>query len=150
MKFKKILEIALHRAIRNRNRNLIIGIPIMITMIILLVINMIQYSTKQYINSIKENIEMRTIDGIKYTETQYNEILSKLENIEHVEMVVDMYERQVYADTYSEKLKTENANGYISIRPINDKTCPDVIYGRKIQNNDKLINHIYQHQNLGF
>lgn len=137
MKFNKIMQISIHRAIRNKKRNLIVTIPIIFIMTFLLIINIIQYSMKEYIKQIEDNIELRTIDGINYTEAQYDQIIEKLQNIEHIEMIVDMQERQIYADQYCEQLKTENTNGYICTEPINSKTCPEVIKGRKIEEEDK-------------
>lgn len=111
MKFNRILEISLHRVLRNKKINLIIVVPVILIVVSMLIVNTIQYSTKQYIGKIKENIKLRTIDGIIYTESQYNQIIEKLQKIEHIEMIIDMYERQIYADEYCENLKTENTNG---------------------------------------
>lgn len=137
MKFNRILEISLHRVLRNKKINLIIVVPVILIVVSMLIVNTIQYSTKQYIGKIKENIKLRTIDGIIYTESQYNQIIEKLQKIEHIEMIIDMYERQIYADEYCENLKTENTNGYTYIQPVNEQICPEVIKGRKITEEDK-------------
>lgn len=137
MKFNRIIEISLHRVLRNRKTNLIIGVPIILIVVLLLIVNTIQYSTKQYIGNIEENIKLRTIDGITYTESQYKQIIEELQEIEHIEMIIDMYERQIYAEEYCEELKTKITNGYTYIQPINEQTCPEVVKGKKITNEDQ-------------
>lgn len=139
MKFDRIMEISINRVFRNRRRNLIIGMPIVMIMILLLVVNSIQYSTEKYIKKIENNIDLRTIDGINYTELNKEKVMAKLQEIKHVEMVIDMYERHIYAEEYCQQLKTESTNGYTSINPINTLTCPDVIKGRKITEEDKYV-----------
>lgn len=137
MNFKRVIEISIHRVFRNRKRNLIIGIPVIIVMILLLIVNSIQYSTKKYIEKISNNIELRSIDGICYTELNAEQIMKQLQEIPHIDMVIDMYERQIYADEYCEQLKTEVTNGYTYIQPINIQTCPNVIKGRMITEEDE-------------
>ena len=139
MKINKIFKISIHRVKQNKKRNLIIAIPIILITILLLTINIIQYSMENYIKSLENNLTMRTISSIRYSVFEYEEIIEKIENIEHVDMVIGEYEENIYGYKYCEQLKTKDADGYVKINPINTKTCPDITNGRKLQEDDKYV-----------
>lgn len=139
MKINKIFKLSLHRVKQNKKRNLIIAIPIILITILLLTINIIQYSMENYIKSLENNLTMRTISSIRYSVFEYEEIIEKMENIEHVDMVIGEYEENIYGYKYCEQLKTKDADGYVKINPINTKTCPDITKGRKLQEDDKYV-----------
>ena len=139
MKINKIFKISIHRVKQNKKRNLIIAIPIILITILLLTINIIQYSMENYIKSLENNLTMRTISSIRYSVFEYEEIIEKIENIEHVDMVIGAYEENIYGYKYCEQLKTKDADGYVKINPINTKTCPDITNGRKLQEDDKYV-----------
>ena len=139
MKINKIFKISIHRVKQNKKRNLIIAIPIILITILLLTINIIQYSMENYIKSLENNLTMRTISSIRYSVFEYEEIIEKIENIDHVDMVIGAYEENIYGYKYCEQLKTKDADGYVKINPINTKTCPDITNGRKLQEDDKYV-----------
>ena len=139
MKINKIFKLSLHRVKQNKKRNLIIAIPVILITILLLTINIIQYSMENYIKSLENNLTMRTISSIRYSVFEYEEIIEKMENIEHVDMVIGEYEENIYGYKYCEQLKTKDADGYVKINPINTKTCPDITKGRKLQEDDKYV-----------
>ena len=139
MKINKIFKISIHRVKQNKKRNLIIAIPIILITILLLTINIIQYSMENYIKSLENNLTMRTISSIRYSVFEYEEKVEKIENIEHVDMVIGEYEENIYGYKYCEQLKTKDADGYVKINPTNTKTCPDITNGRKLQEDDKYV-----------
>ena len=100
---------------------------------------MVYYSMQQYVKNIENNISLRTIDYINCLPSKYEETKEKLEQLEHVDMVVEMEERHVYTEQYCEQLKSETYSGQTSLAPINVKTCPEVIEGRKITEEDKYV-----------
>ena len=139
MKFRKILKISLQRVRYNKKRNLIIAIPIVLVVILLLIVNMVYYSMQQYVKSIESNISLRTIDNINCLPSKYEETKEKLEQLEHIDMVIEMDERHVYAEVYCEQLKSETYSGQTSLAPINVNTCPEVIMGRQINKEDEYV-----------
>lgn len=139
MKFRKILKISLQRVRYNRKRNLIIAIPIVLVVVLLLIVNMVYYSMQQYVKSIESNISLRTIDNINCLPSKYEETKEKLEQLQHIDMVIEMDERHVYAEVYCEQLKSETYSGQTSLAPINKKTCPEVIMGRQINEEDEYV-----------
>ena len=139
MNIKTIFRISLMRIKQNKKENLIVLIPIIITVIFLLFANMIRYSISSYLQDMERNIKLRTISSINYNEQDYEAIFEKLKTIKHIDMVVNQYERNIVATMYSRQLKTANADGSIYEMPINEKTCPDVVLGRKIKDDDKYV-----------
>ena len=97
MKINMIFSIAIKKLKQDFRRNLIIVIPIIVITILLLILNMIQYSIDAHIDSIRNNIELRTISGISYSDSNYEEVIDKLENIEHILMIADLYESNIFA-----------------------------------------------------
>ena len=139
MKFRKILKISLQRVRYNRKRNLIIAIPIVLVVVLLLIVNMVYYSMQQYVKSIENNISLREIDNITSSPSAYEETKEKLQQLEHIDMVIEMDERHVYAEEYCEQLNSETYSGQTSLAPINVNTCPDVIEGRQINEEDEYV-----------
>lgn len=139
MTFNKILDISIKRIKQNRKRNLILIVPLCFLLIILFSINMIIYSVSSQIENIQNSIELRTINGISYNQQNYNQILENLQSIDHIQMIADQYEQKVIAVETCENLKNSFADGYIKIKPINTKTCPEVICGRKISEADRYV-----------
>lgn len=139
MKINKIFSISIQKLKQDFKRNLIIIIPIIVITILLLILNMIQFSIDTYIDSIRNNIELRSISGIPYNESNYQEVIEKLEKIEHISIIVDLYERRVFAIQTCNELKSDTMDGNINIQPVNSLICPDVISGRKINDTDKYV-----------
>ena len=139
MKINKIFSISIQKLKQDFKRNLIIIIPIIVITILLLILNMIQFSIDTYIDSIRNNIELRSISGISYNESNYQEVIEKLEKIEHISIIVDLYERRVFAIQTCNELKSDTMDGNINIQPVNSLICPDVISGRKINDTDKYV-----------
>ncbi len=139
MTFNKILDISIKRIKQNRKRNLILIVPLCFLLIILFSINMIIYSVSSQIENIQNSIELRTINGISYNQQNYNQILENLQSIDHIQMIADQYEQKVIAVETCENLKNSFTDGYIKIKPINTKTCPEVISGRKISETDRYV-----------
>ncbi len=123
----------------NTKINIILIIIMSLILVNLLCSNLIAYSISQYINSFEKNIELRTIRGFSYSPNNYENIKEKIEKIENVEMVVSQYEKRVIATEYCKQFENGNTDGFIEIHPINVKTCPEIICGRRITNNDKYV-----------
>lgn len=138
MKSSKIIEISLHRIKQNRKRNLIVMLPVSTILIIMLVVNMIGYSMEQYIDNIKNNIDLRTIGGLMYKPDMYEETVKKIMEITNVEMVIGQDEERVMAKEICDKLKKGKADGTVYLKPVNKKVCPSVVSGRKIEDGDSL------------
>lgn len=151
MKLNKIVQITLKRFWNNKKRNMIIILPLTIMIVILTLINMVQYSIENYIKSLEENIEMRTIEGIAYIPEEYENILEKLQNIEHIDMVVKETESWIYADKKCDEIEYMSR---LSFEPANNTVCPEVLKGRKIEDNDEYVivlpNKIYNTEFGGY
>ncbi len=139
MKIKKIVKISLQRLRQNKKRNMIIVVPIILIVIILLMLNMIQYSVKEYIIGIADRLDLRETSQISYSPSNYENILEKIKDIEHVQMVKDEYGKFIIAGQYCKEFKSEKSEGEVRIEPANNKACPEVIEGRRIQSNDKYV-----------
>lgn len=137
MKINNIVKIAVKRVKQNRKRNTMLVLPLVIILVLLHCANMVQYSMQKYIESIEENIELRTIGGINYNSSKYNEILEKITQIEHIQMVTSELERHIFATIYCKQFITDKDEGNIEIKPINNRLCPEVIEGRKIEDSDE-------------
>lgn len=127
----------MNRFKQNRKRNMIVILPLTIMLIMMFVVNMIEYSMQEYINNIQDNIDLRSIKGLAYNPTTYEETVKKICSIEHVEMVVGQDEDRVIANEICEQFKYNRADGSIILKSINQKVCPEVIRGRKIEENDE-------------
>lgn len=136
MNLKKIVKLAVQRAIKNR-KNLIILIPLIIMTILILFSTTIHNSMNLYTNDIRFKTDMRTIYGISYMSSEYEEIIKKISNIDHIDMVIDQYESKIFAMLKSEQLRNGKTDGKVYETPVNQKTSPDVIIGRKIMDTDK-------------
>lgn len=138
MKINLVLKLALQNLLKNKKRNSIILLPLIIITILILFAITIQYSMQQYIKSIEDNIEMREL-GITYTPNTYEEIMEKLSKIEHIAMIVDQYESYVSAILSSKQFSNSVTDGSLYEKPANNKTCPEVIQGRKIEDSDSNV-----------
>ena len=136
MNLKKIVKLAVQRAIKSR-KNLIILIPLIIMTILILFSTTIHNSMNLYTNDIRFKTDMRTIYGISYMSSEYEEIIKKISNIDHIDMVIDQYESKIFAMLKSEQLRNGKTDGKVYETPVNQKTSPDVIIGRKIMDTDK-------------
>lgn len=139
MNFSTILKLSIQRVIKNRKRNTIVLIPLIIMIILLLFSIIIQYSMQSYANDIGVNIDMRTISGINYIPQQYQRIVEKLSSMEHIDMIVGQYDSRIVATVTCEQFQNGKTDGKVYEAPSNDKTSPDVIKGRKINNDDKYV-----------
>ena len=139
MNFSTILKLSIQRAIKNRKRNAIILIPLIIIIILILFSITIQYSMQSYVIDIGFNINMRTISGINYTPADYKEIIEKLLFINNIDMIVDQYESRIVAIVTCEKFQNGKTDGKVYETPTNAKTSPEVIKGRKISDDDQYV-----------
>lgn len=139
MNFCEIIKLAVQRAIKNRKRNVIVLIPLIIMTILILFSITIQYSMQAYASSIEFNINMRTISSINYMPDEYEEIIEKLSSIDHIDMIVEQYESRIVAIVTCEQFQNGKTDGRVYETPINYKTSPEVIEGRKINENDKYV-----------
>lgn len=150
MEISVVLKLALQRVLKHRKRNSIVMIPLIIMTILTLFEITIQCSIQEYVKCIEDNIEMREL-WITYTPDTYNEIIEKLSKIEHIDMIVDQYESFISATSTSEQFSNSETDGYIYEEPANNKTCPEVIQGRKITDNDSYVmvipNKLYSDSN---
>lgn len=150
MEISVVLKLALQRVLKHRKRNSIVMIPLIIMTILTLFEITIQCSIQEYVKCIEDNIEMREL-WITYTPDTYNEIIEKLSKIEHIDMIVDQYESFISAISTSEQFSNSETDGYIYEEPANNKTCPEVIQGRKITDNDSYVmvipNKLYSDSN---
>ena len=152
MKVKTLFKLALQRLKYNKKRNFIIIIVMMLIAIIILFLGMIQYSISKYVESMENNMELRTLGDYLYIPSKYQEIKNTINNIENVEMVVDEFERTIHAGQESKQLQKNGTTGTVFLKPANSKSCPEVIEGRKISNNDKYViilpNKIYANNQI--
>lgn len=139
MKVKTLFKLAVQRLKYNRKRNFIITILMMLIAIIILFLGMIQYSITKYVESMENNMELRTLGDYLYIPSKYQEIKNTINNIENVEMVVDEFERTIHAGQESKQLQKNGTTGTIFSKPANSKSCPEVIEGRKISDNDDYV-----------
>lgn len=151
MKLNKIIQISFKRFCRNKKRNMIIIVPLTIMIIILTSINMIQYSIKNYIKNLEQNIEMRTIEGITYVPEEYANVIEQLHNIEHIDMIASEIESWIYAEKKCDEIEYMSR---LSFEPVNNKVCPEVLKGRKIEDKDEYVivlpNKIYNTEFGGY
>lgn len=151
MKLSKIAQISIKRFLQNKKRNIIIILPLTMMIVILLLVNMIRYSTEKYIQSLEGNIDMRNIEGIKYAPSEYESVMEKLQSIDNIDMIVREYENRVYADKQCSELEYMSN---VSFKPANNKVCPEVLQGRKIEDTDKYViilpNKIYNNEFEGY
>lgn len=137
---KNIFFILLRKRLKaNMKKNIVLFIPISLVLLCMLCSNLITYSINQYINSFEKNIGLRTIAGISYDKNNYEAIKKQLQKISNVEMIVSEYEKRVIAVEYCKQLENEYMDGFVEIHPINVQTCPDIIDGRKITNDDRYV-----------
>ncbi len=136
MRINDEIKVSIKNVYRNRKKNNIILIPLVISTVLILFAIIIINSMQEYINSIEYKIDMRTI-GINYSQEEYDEILKKINNIDNVDMVLNQYEYRIAAVLSSEQIKNKNTDGYVFQKPTNGKTCLEVISGRKINDSDK-------------
>ena len=151
MNFRIIIKLAIQRVIKNR-KNIIMIVPLIIMTILILFSITIQNSMKIYTNDIGFKVDMRTIYGINYVPSEYEKIIQKISNIEHIDMVIDQYESRIAAIVKSEQLQNGKTDGKVYETPVNYKTSPEVIIGRKIKEADKytiiIPDKIYADSNI--
>ena len=81
MKTNDIIKISIKSLRRNRKKNKLLYIPLIIMLVILFIVDIIQYSTNNYINKIGKGIELRKISGIEYIPSKYEETKNEIEKI---------------------------------------------------------------------
>lgn len=117
MKVKTLFKLALQRLKYNKKRNFIIIIVMMLIAIIILFLGMIQYSITKYVESMENNMELRTLGDYLYIPSKYQEIKNTINNIENVEMVVDEFERTIHAGQESKQLQKNGTTGTVFLKP---------------------------------
>lgn len=136
----------------NRKKNIALLIPISIILLFVFFSNLFYYSLEQYINSFKNNIELRTISIDYFNKDNFENIKHKIEKNDNIKMIVSEYERAPYSLSYCLQLANDNKDGIVFLKPINIKVCPEVIKGRKITDNDKYVvilpNKIYANSEI--
>lgn len=139
MKINDIIKISIKSLRRNRKKNKLLYIPLIIMLVILFLVNIIQYSTNNYINKIGKGIELRKISGIEYIPSKYEETKNEIEKIKHVEWVYNQEEERVFSILCCKQFSTEKRDAFVSLYPATEKVLPDLVSGRGIQENDEYV-----------
>lgn len=139
MKINDIIKISIKSLRRNRKKNKLLYIPLIIMLVILFLVNIIQYSTSNYINKIGKGIELRRISGIEYIPSKYEETKNEIEKIKHVEWVYNQEEERVFSVLYCKQFSAETQGVFIWLYPATEKVLPDLVSGRGIQENDEYV-----------
>ena len=139
MKINDIIKISIKSLRRNRKKNKLLYIPLIIMLVILFLVNIIQYSTSNYINKIGKGIELRKISGIEYIPSKYEETKNEIEKIKHVEWVYNQEEERVFSILCCKQFSTEKRDAFVSLYPATEKVLPDLVSGRGIQENDEYV-----------
>lgn len=152
MKINDIIKISIKSLRRNRKKNKLLYIPLIIMLVILFLVNIIQYSTSNYINKIGKGIELRRISGIEYIPSKYEETKNEIEKIKHVEWVYNQEEERVFSVLYCKQFSAETQGVFIWLYPATENVLPDLVSGRGIQENDEYVaiipNKIYVNSEL--
>lgn len=139
MKINDIIKISIKSLRRNRKKNKLLYIPLIIMLVILFLVNIIQYSTNNYINKIGKGIELRRISGIEYIPSKYEETKNEIEKIKHVEWVYNQEEERVFSVLYCKQFIAETQGVLIWLYPATENVLPDLVSGRGIQENDEYV-----------
>lgn len=139
MKTNDIIKISIKSLRRNRRKNKLLYIPLIIMLVILFIVDIIQYSTNNYINKIGKGIELRKISGIEYIPSKYEETKNEIEKIKHVEWVYNQEEERVFSILCCKQFSTEKQDAFVSLYPATEKVLPDLVSGRGIQENDEYV-----------
>ena len=139
MKINDIIKISIKSLRRNRKKNKLLYIPLIIMIVILFLVNIIQYSTSNYINKIGKGIELRRISGIEYIPSKYEETKNEIEKIKHVEWVYNQEEERVFSVLYCKQFSAETQGVLIWLYPATENVLPDLVSGRGIQENDEYV-----------
>lgn len=139
MKINDIIKISIESLRRNRKKNKLLYIPLIIMLLILFLVNIIQYSTSNYINKIGKGIELRRISGIEYIPSKYEETKNEIEKIKHVEWVYNQEEERVFSVLYCKQFSAETQGVFIWLYPATENVLPDLVSGRGIQENDEYV-----------
>lgn len=139
MKINDIIKISIKSLRRNRKKNKLLYIPLIIMLVILFLVNIIQYSTNNYINKIGKGIELRRISGIEYIPSKYEETKNEIEKIKHVEWVYNQEEERVFSVLYCKQFNAETQGVLIWLYPATENVLPDLVSGRGIQENDEYV-----------
>ena len=139
MKINDIIKISIKSLRRNRKKNKLLYIPLIIMLVILFLVNIIQYSTNNYINKIGKGIELRRISGIEYIPSKYEETKNEIEKIKHVEWVYNQEEERVFSVLYCKQFSAETQGVLIWLYPATENVLPDLVSGRGIQENDEYV-----------
>lgn len=139
MKINDIIKISIKSLRRNRKKNKLLYIPLIIMLVILFLVNIIQYSTNNYINKIGKGIELRRISGIEYIPSKYEETKNEIEKIKHVEWVYNQEEERVFGVLYCKQFSAETQGVLIWLYPATENVLPDLVSGRGIQENDEYV-----------
>lgn len=139
MKINDIIKISIKSLRRNRKKNKLLYIPLIIMLLILFLVNIIQYSTSNYINKIGKGIELRRISGIEYIPSKYEETKNEIEKIKHVEWVYNQEEERVFSVLYCKQFSAETQGVFIWLYPATENVLPDLVSGRGIQENDEYV-----------
>ena len=139
MKINDIIKISIKSLRRNRKKNKLLYIPLIIMLVILFIVDIIQYSTNNYINKIGKGIELRKISGIEYIPSKYEETKNEIEKIKHVEWVYNQEEERVFSVLYCKQFSAETQGVFIWLYPATENVLPDLVSGRGIQENDEYV-----------
>lgn len=139
MKINDIIKISIKSLRRNRKKNKLLYIPLIIMLVILFLVNIIQYSTNNYINKIGKGIELRRISGIEYIPSKYEETKNEIKKIKHVEWVYNQEEERVFSVLYCKQFSAETQGVLIWLYPTTENVLPDLVSGRGIQENDEYV-----------
>lgn len=139
MKINDILKLSIKSLKHNRKKNSILFIPLIVMLVILFLVNVIQYSTNNYINKIGKSLELRTISGIEYVPSKYEETKNEIEKIEHVEWIYNQEEERIFSVLFCNQFSDETKDGSVAIFPATEKVFPELIHGIGLQNSDEYV-----------
>lgn len=139
MKINKIVKLSFQNLRRNKRKNSILFVPLIIILVLLFITSIVQYSVDKHLDKLGKSLQSRTIYGINYLPSRYDKMKEEIEQIDHVEYVYNQEESMVYNSFTCEKFENGEIKGTVNLYPTNDKVYPELLAGRPINQGDKYV-----------
>ena len=139
MKINKIVKLSFQNLRRNKRKNSILFVPLIIILVLLFITSIVQYSVDKHLDDLGRSLQSRTIYGINYLPSRYDKMKEEIEQIDHVEYVYNQEESMVYNSFTCEKFENGEIKGTVNLYPTNDKVYPELLAGRPINQGDKYV-----------
>lgn len=139
MKINKIVKLSFQNLRRNKRKNSILFVPLIIILVLLFITSIVQYSVDKHLDDLGRSLQSRTIYGINYLPSRYDKMKEEIEQIDHVEYVYNQEESMVYTFFTCEKFENGEIKGTVNLYPTNDKVYPELIAGRLTNQGDKYV-----------